>query len=81
MISLNKSGVVPTYISSQFENIHTSSTFIYNGESSKPVNRKWQGLIQAHNFYFPDLNKVDLSPQMCMKNIHTSLAVVFHVTC
>lgn len=76
MMPLNRSGVVPTYISSQFESmsIHLLQ-FIYNGDSSKQVNHKIQGLIQAHNFYFPDLNKVDLSPKMSMKNFHTSLTM------
>lgn len=54
---------------------------IYNGGSPKPVGQRLQGLIQAHNFYFTNLNEVDLPSQMCVKNIHISLATLLQVTC
>ena len=55
--------------------------YIYNGESPKSVDKRWQRITQAHNFYFTDRKKVGLLPQVCVKNIHTSLATILQVTC
>lgn len=61
--------------------IYPYGFYIYKGDCPKPVDQRWQGLIQAHNFYFTDLNKVVVLPQTCMKNIHTSLANILQVIC